>query len=93
MKHYIIVKFVDSFDYLTQLDEITAIFNKTLEIDGINAVNISKSNSDRENRYDIMIEIDMDKSSLPAYDVSLPHKHWKNTFSKYIKNKAIFDCD
>ncbi len=93
MKHYIVVKFADDFDYLSRLDEIASIFNQTLEMDGINAVNISKSNSDRENRYDIMIKIDMDKSALSFYDASAPHRRWKDNFGKHIKNKAIFDCD
>ena len=93
MKHYIMVKFVEGFDYLSRIKEITEIFNKTLEISGINAVNIKVSNSDRKNRYDLMIEINMEKSALPAYDVSAPHKEWKDIFSEFIINKAIFDCD
>ena len=93
MKHYIIAKFTDGFDYLRQLDKINSIFNETLEIDGINSVNVIKSNSDRAKRYDIMIEIDMDKSALHKYDISAPHKKWKEDFGKYIKSKAIFDCD
>ncbi|MBR4910303.1 MAG: hypothetical protein IKZ47_03145 [Clostridia bacterium] len=93
MKHYIIVKFTEGFDYLSLLDEIGGIFNRTLEISGINAVNIRKSNSDRSNRYDIMIEIDMDARALADYDISAPHKEWKDRFGEYIEKKAIFDCE
>lgn len=93
MKHYIVVKFIESFDYKNRIPEITDIFNRTLEINGINAVCVKPSNSCRENRYDLMIEIDMEKSALSSYDSSAPHREWKETFGGYISHKAIFDCD
>ena len=93
MKHYIIVKFKKEFDYESRIGDIKAIFDETLGIDGISAVDIRKSNSERENRYDLMIVIDMSKNALPLYDVSAPHLLWKEKYGGYIEKKAIFDCD
>ena len=93
MKHYIIVKFKNGFDYAAHIEDITAIFKQTLDIDGINAVDIKASNSTRENRHDLMIEIDMEGKSLPLYDVSGPHQLWKEKYGQFILSKAIFDCD
>ena len=69
------------------------IFEETLEIPGIQALNIRTSNSDIENRYDLMIRIDMDKEALPAYAASEPHLRWKKEYGSRIAKKAIFDCD
>ncbi|MBO7520501.1 MAG: hypothetical protein J6T73_06965 [Clostridia bacterium] len=93
MKHYIIVKFKQGFDYNSSIADITAIFKKTLEIEGVNSVLVKPSNSERENRYDLMIEMDMEKEALPLYDVSSPHVFWKEKYGGYIDKKAIFDCD
>lgn len=93
MKHYIIVKFKQSFDYKRNIGDITDIFNRTLDINGINAVLVKPSNSNRENRYDLMIEIKMEKSALPDYDKSAPHRLWKEKYGEYIDSKAIFDCE
>ena len=93
MKHYIIVKFKQDFDYKAHISDIKDIFAQTLEIDGISKVAVKLSNSDRENRYDVMIEITMEKSALPDYDVSAPHLLWKEKYGGYIDKKAIFDCE
>lgn len=93
MKHYIIVKFKKEFKYNDYIDDIKSIFSKTLKIDGVSNIKLIKSNSDRENRYDLMIEITMDKSSLCDYDTSMPHRLWKEKYGEYIDKKAIFDCD
>lgn len=93
MKHYIVVKFIGGFDYCARLDEIRAIFDRTLKTEGVNSVKIKTSNSDRENRYDLMIEMDMEKRALKEYDVSAPHIEWKEIYGKFIDKKAIFDCD
>ena len=47
---------------------MTAIFEETLQIPGIYGVKVKPCCIDRPNRYDIMIEIEMDKEALPAYD-------------------------
>lgn len=94
MKHYIIVKWNDQIkDKNSVLSEIRAIFNKTLEIEGVRGIELIQNVVDRPNRHDLIIRIDMEKESLPLYDVSEPHKEWKEKFSKYIETKTIFDSE
>jgi hypothetical protein len=93
MKHYIIVKFVEGTDYRALEKPIRSIFEQTLSIPGINSIDLKFSNSDRQNRYHLMIIMDMEKDALPAYDVSEPHLQWKNEYGSLIEKKAIFDCD
>lgn len=93
MKHYIIVKFIKDTDYQALEDQVRSIFRETLSIPGIRSVDIKLSNSDRENRYHMMIIMDMEKSALPEYDVSEAHLNWKSEYGHLIEKKAIFDCD
>lgn len=93
MKHYIIVKFTEGTDVKALLAPVKAIFDETLSIPGVHGVELKLSNSDRPNRFDLMIEMDMDKEALPAYDVSAPHIRWKTEYGDRVAKKAIFDCD
>ena len=93
MKHYIIAKFKDESDTERLLPEITELYNRTLELEGVEKVVIHKSNSSRKNRYSIMIEMTLTPEGLERYDVSEPHKIWKATYGDRLESKAIFDCD
>ena len=93
MKHNILVKFNNDIDYHTLIPEISELFNNAKKIQGINDVIIKTNCIDRENRYHLLIQIDMDKEILPVYDESLFHKKWKEDYSKYIEKKAIFDYE
>ena len=93
MKHYIIVKFKDKNDTERLLPEIRRLFDKALLIDGVKEVKIHPSNSDRENRYSLMIEMTLTPEGLLAYDVSEMHKDWKRTYGDRIESMAIFDCE
>ena len=93
MKHYIIVKFEEGTDTASLEEPVYGIFRETLQIPGIKKVEIKLSCSDRPNRYDMMIIMDMDREALPAYDVSEPHLRWKSQYGGIIAKKAIFDCD
>ena len=93
MKHYIIVKFVEGTDVKALVGPVKAIYDETLSIPGVHGVDVKLSNSDRANRYDLMIVMDMDKEALPAYDVSAPHLRWKTEYGDRVAKKAIFDCD
>ena len=93
MKHYIIVKFVEGTDVKALVGPVKAIYDETLFIPGVHSVDFKLSNSDRANRYDLMIVMDMDKEALPAYDVSAPHLRWKTEYGDRVAKKAIFDCD
>lgn len=94
MKHYIIVKWNNLMtDKHEKVAEIRHIFEKTLEIPGINKIEIKENVVDRENRFDLMICVEMDKKSLEKYDESEPHHEWKERFGKYIEKKTIFDAE
>ncbi len=93
MKHHIIVKFVEGTDSRALEEPVLRLFEETLSIPGIHGVEIRLSNSDRKNRYDMMIVMDMEKEALPAYDVSEPHLRWKSEYGGLVEKKAIFDCD
>ena len=41
----------------------------------------------------MMIEIIMEPEALAAYDVSEPHRRWKQEYGSHIEAKAIFDCE
>ena len=54
-------------------------------------VDIFPSCSERPNRFDLMICMDMDAAALPLYDASEPHRTWKETFGPLLEGKTIFD--
>ena len=93
MKHYIIVKFKNDYNYIKELNTINDLFEEALEIDGVNRVEMFKSNSDLSNRYDLMIRMELTSEGLINFDNSIIHSKWKNEYGKYIENKTIFDCD
>ena len=93
MLHHIIVKFVEGTDVRALVEPVREIFDGTLSIPGIHGLDIRVSNSDRANRYDLMIVLDMDPEALPAYDACEPHLRWKSEYGSRIVKKAIFDCD
>ncbi len=93
MKHFIIAKFKDRNDTERLLPEITNLFDKTLLLEGVEKVEIHKSNSTRENRYSIMIEMTLTPKGLLNFDASEVHRYWKATYGDRLEAKAIFDCE
>ena len=93
MKHYIIVKLKDRASKDALIDPVQRLFDETLTIRGIYGVKVKPCCIDRPNRYDLMIEIEMEKDSLALYDVSEPHKTWKKVYGDLIEAKTIFDCE
>ena len=93
MKHYILAKFRDRDDTERLFPEIKELFRGTLALDGVENVTIRKSNSTRENRYSIMIEMNLSAEGLNNFDASEVHKKWKDTYGGRLESKAIFDCD
>ena len=95
MKHYIIVKFVDGTDVKALEEPVCRIFEETLEIPGIHALKVKMSNSDRSNRYDLMIELDMD--SFPRMTLlSRITDGRKSTATGSRRRRSLiatFDCD
>lgn len=94
MKHYIIFKFSDK-SYVTDsnFSDIENMFSTLTAVNGIRYVTVSRNCIDRDNRFDGMIMIDMDREMLEVYDNSAEHKLWKKKYGPLIEKKAIFDCE
>lgn len=94
MKHHIIVKWNDSVaDKGAIVKPVRELFSRSAEIGGVHGAEIYENCIARDNRYDIMIVIDMDRDALPAWDASDVHKTWKESYGAMIEKKAIFDCE
>ena len=93
MKHYIIVKFKDKEAGLRLVPEIGELFNKTLLLDGVERVELHVTNSTRENRYHLMIEMTLTPEGLEAFDGSEVHRCWKAAYGEMLESKTIFDCE
>lgn len=94
MKHHILVKWnEDAGDRAALAAGAEALFRETLAIPGVHGVSVHPNVIDRPNRYDLLIELDMDRDALPLYDQSEPHLRWKEHYGARIAKKAIFDCD
>ena len=94
MKHDILVKYkpeVTKERKAELIPEIAELFGHTKEIPGIHDVTLYPNVVDRENRYDLMIEIDMEREALEAYDNSVWHRQWKEQYGSLLASKAIFD--
>ena len=94
MLHHILVKWNETVaDKPAMAERAEEAFRGARAIPGISGCEVIRSNSDRANRYDLMIEMDMDIKALPAYDASETHRSWKRDYAAYIETKAIFDCE
>ena len=94
MKHYIIAKFkpeVTREQKAAMLPEIAALFGHLTQIEGIRGVDVCPNCVDRGNRFDLMIEIDMEKEALAAYDDCVWHRQWKEQYGTLLAQKTIFD--
>ena len=94
MKHYIVVKWNELVtDKNDMLEMVKDTFKDVVNISGVDNVEVFENNSDKANRFDVMIKIECSKDGLENYDVSDLHQNWKIKADKYLKEKAIFDCD
>ena len=96
MKHYITVKWLPDITKEQKaafLPDIKEIFRGALTVAGVHAAEVFANCVDRDNRFDVMIVLDMDKEALPLYDGCESHKEWKRKYGGLIAAKTIFDCD
>lgn len=91
MRHYIIVKFRPEVDWHALVEPIRDLFLGSLEIEGVAGVRVYPSGSDRENRYHLMIEMELTPAALTAYDSSELHLRWKDIYGPLLESKVIFD--
>lgn len=96
MRHYIIVKFKSEITKEMQekmYPDIKALFDETKSIPGILNIRLLPNVINRDNRYDLAIEMEMNKDALPVYDASKPHKRWKEQYGGMLENKTIIDLE
>lgn len=94
MLHHILVKWNDQVtDKAAIIPQIQAVYSDACDIPGVHAVYFKPNVIDRPNRYDLLIQLDLDQEALPTWDASDIHKRWKDEFGALIEKKAIFDCD
>lgn len=96
MKHDILIKYKPEISRERKAElipEIAELFGHTTEIPGIHSVELFPNVIDRENRFDLLIEIDMEREALEAYDSSVWHHLWKERYGSLLEKKAIFDRD
>ncbi len=96
MKHCILAKFkkeISAEEKEAMLPEIRALFDNTLALAGVHEVVLRKNCTPRDNRYDLMIELDMEPEALSAYDSCPWHKQWKAEYCPLLEAKAIFDYE
>ena len=105
MKHCILAKFTPEAkaQRAALLPRIREIFSAAADIPGVHGAEVIPNCVDRDNRYDVLIRLDMDREALPLYDVSaMPaaltaydasamHHRWKDEFTPLLEKKAIFD--
>ena len=85
MKHCILARFrADAGDWRAYLPEIREIFSAAGDIPGVRGAEVFHNCVDRENRYHVLIRLDMDPAALAAYDVSPMHHRWKDRFLSLI---------
>lgn len=93
MKHLIIVKAAPEVDPHAFAMEAEKHFEDIYAVSGVHAVKVIEGIREHENRYHFIIEIDMDKEALPAYNASKCHHDWKKKYGSRIEKKAIFDYE
>lgn len=94
MKHCIIAKFNESVvDKPAAIESVKALFASAAPIEGVNGIVIHENCVERDNRYDLMIVVEMEKVALPNWDASEIHHRWKNQFGGMLEKKAIFDYE
>lgn len=93
MIHYIIVKWNSDADKKSLSENARALYANAVKISGVRKVDIKENITPRDNRYDLMIALFMDKDALTVWDKSDLHLKWKSDFGGFIEKKCIFDCD
>ncbi len=95
MKHCILAKYTSEAYARREvlLPRIREIFSVASDISGVHGAEVFPNCVDRENRYDVLIRLDMDAEALPRYDISAMHHLWKNEFGPLLEKKAIFDYE
>ena len=89
MKHCIIAKYTpQAYERRAELlPRIREIFAVAGEIPGVRGAEVYPNCVARENRYDVMIVLEMDRDALPLYDDSEMHHRWKDEFGGLLEKR------
>lgn len=95
MKHCILAKFTPEAkaQRAALLPRIREIFSAAADIPGVHGAEVIPNCVDRDNRYDVLIRLDMDREALPLYDVSAMRGSSISSvllWTKALKNYSIF---
>lgn len=94
MKHHIIVKYNALVTDKKAIEtDIQALFSAAKEIPGVQGATLFPNCIPLENRFDLMIVVEMEKEALPNWNESALHHQWKEQYGRFILSKAIFDCE
>ena len=95
MKHCILAKYGPEVypRRETLLPRIREIFAPAAELPGVHCITVYPNCVARDNRYDVLVVLDMAPEALPLYDVSAPHRRWKEEFGPLQAQKALFEFE
>lgn len=96
MNHVMLAKFKKEYsdsDIDRMFEDIKAIYNNAVKIDGIHDVIYHRNCVNRPNRYDISVSIVMDREALPLWDACIYHAQWKSGYGDMLESKCIFDYE
>ena len=93
MEHYILVKWNPDTGNREELaQQAERLFQDACRMPGIFRTELFRNCVERENRYDLMIRMELEPDALERFDRSEIHSEWKRRFGEKIEKKAIFDC-
>ena len=93
MLHHIIVKWKETVQKEEIAKKVRELYADATNIAGVHEVILKDNVTPRDNRYDLMIALDMDEDALVIWDNSELHKQWKAEYGDFIEKKCIFDCE
>lgn len=95
MKHCILAKYTAEFypRRAELLPRVREIFSAAADIPGVTGAEVFPNCVDRDNRYDVLIVLEMARDALTACDDSAMHHRWKDEFGPLLEKKAIFDFE
>lgn len=93
MKHCILVKWNNSAVKPELADAASLLFEEARAYPWVEDVIIHRNCIARDNRYDLFVELIIEKNDLERWDHCAVHKKWKIDFNSYIESKAVLDYE
>ena len=96
MNHLMLAKFKPEYSK-KQISEmfvdIRRLYENAKTLPGVHAIEYHENCIDRPNRYDISVNIIMDREALPLWDACEWHSKWKSEYGYMLESKCIFDYE